>query len=123
MPTCDDPIECGHEAALGQWEARWEMLKNLLKITGTWGASHDLVFAEVEHALPTGLGVGERWLPLMADRVNIQLEPERTKRLIEVLRSAGAHPSGLGSYPAANDANALAEDIELMAQRQPGWRT
>lgn len=51
-----------------------------------------------------------------ASRILIQLEPERVKRLLEVLRSAGAHPSGLGSYEAANDANALADDIELMTQ-------
>jgi hypothetical protein len=48
------------------------------------------------------------------DRVTLQLEPARARRLIEVLRSAGAHPSGLGSYPAANDANMLADDIEAM---------
>ena len=50
-------------------------------------------------------------------RVTIQLEPERVKRLLEVLRSAGAHPSGLGSYEAANDANMLADDIELMVNK------
>lgn len=50
--------------------------------------------------------------------INIQMEPERAKRLVEVLRSAGAHPSGLGSYPAANDANALADDIEQMLEQQ-----
>jgi hypothetical protein len=42
----------------------------------------------------------------------IQLEPERLRRLVEVLRSAGAHPSGLGSYEAANDAAQLADEIE-----------
>jgi hypothetical protein len=115
---CDDPIECGHEAALGQWEARWEMLKTLLKMTGTWGASHDLAFERVEDELPTGLPVGGRWVPRMTGRVNIQLEPERASRLVQVLRSAGAHPSGLGSYPAANDANALADDIANMLARQ-----
>lgn len=40
------------------------------------------------------------------------LAPDRAKRLVEVLRSAGAHPSGLGSYAAANDANALADELE-----------
>jgi hypothetical protein len=45
----------------------------------------------------------------------IVLTPDRRKRLIEVLRAAGAHPSGLGSYEAAADALSLAEDLE--AQR------
>lgn len=52
-----------------------------------------------------------------ADRVTIQLEPDRAKRLLEVLRSAGAHPSGLGSYDLAADALELAVDIENMVDR------
>lgn len=54
------------------------------------------------------------------DRINLQLEPERLTRLVEVLKAAGAHPSGLGSYEAANDANVLAEDLATQAKTQ-GW--
>jgi hypothetical protein len=59
---------------------------------------------------------------VMPGRITFQLEPERVSRLVEVLRSAAAHPSGLGSYEAASDAGALADDIANMAQRQPEWR-
>ena len=55
---------------------------------------------------------------IFPERITIQLEPERVSRLIQVLRSAGAHPSGLGSYEAANDANALADDIANMVAPQ-----
>jgi hypothetical protein len=141
MPTCDDPIECGHEAAIGQWEARWYALRYTLRLhphLASTAALMDRVAAE----LPVGKPAGPRKVAealgfepdnhhnalvcpycCTPDRINIQLEPARVSRLVEVLRSAGAHPSGLGSYPAANDANALADDIANMAQRQPGWRT
>lgn len=58
--------------------------------------------------------------PGQDQRINLQLEPARVTRLLEVLQSAGAHPSGLGSYEAAADALAFAEDLGAMAERQ-GW--
>jgi hypothetical protein len=116
MTKCDDPIECGHEAALGQWEARWEMLKQMLKRAAPVEA-----WMRVEQELPVGLPVGERYIPRMTGRVTIQLEPERVTRLVEVLTSAGSHPSGLGSYAAAADALAFVEDISNMAEGQ-GWK-
>ena len=121
MPKCDDPIECGHEAALGQWEARWEFVKTWLKVSGSWGASHDMAFGEAEQTIPVGLPVGTKTIPIMEGRITIQLEPERVTRLREVLGAAGAHPSGLGSYEAANDALGFAEDIANMADGQMGW--
>lgn len=117
MTKCDDPIECGHEAALGQWEARWEMLRRMLALHPHLEQTAGLM-GRIEGELPTGLPVGADWISRMTGRITIQLEPERVSRLVEVLRSAGAHPSDLGSYPAANDANALADDIANMVARQ-----
>lgn len=54
-------------------------------------------------------------------RITIQLEPERITGLVGILKSAGAHPANLGSYAAANEAFALAEDVGNMAEPQ-GWR-
>lgn len=109
-----DPTETSREAALGQWEARWAALREM----GQWFVDHNMggpqhrvtvrsVMTEmdqIEQRIPTGKPVGV-----------VRLAPERVTRLIEILRSAGAHPFGLGSYEAANDANALADELE--AQR------
>lgn len=110
-----DPIETGREAALAQWEERWaQMRRTAQAIVDSLGINHSVTvgsvlteMGKIEERIPTGLPVGD-------GRVRIELEPERAKRLIEVLRAAGAHPSGLGSYEAANDANAFADDIEGM---------
>lgn len=133
-----DPIESGQEAALAQWEERWRLAMEIALRAGRIAPGSLQAIAE---RIPTGKPmdlphreVMRRTAELLgfepdnhhnalrcpycapAGRVTFQLEPERVKRLLEVLRSAGAHPSGLGSYEAANDANALADDIELMTQ-------
>jgi hypothetical protein len=108
MTKCDDPIECGHEAALGQWEARWEMLRDHLNPREQADAEMLVMLDRIEKEVITGQ-------PVMHPEVQVwvvRMFPERWKRLIEVLRSAGAHPSGLGSYEAANDANNFADIIE-----------
>lgn len=138
MTKCDDPIECGHEAAIGQWESRWDMLRQMLNLHPHLAQTAGLM-DRIEGEVPTGKRTGLPHQEIMRRTAEllrfepdnhhnavvcpycsqgmsvIRMSPARVKRLVEVLRSAGAHPSGLGSYEAANDANKLADDIESMA--------
>lgn len=113
-----DPIETGREAALGQWEARWEALRHYLadEVVMPVGRFYADYMDRIEAAIPTGLAVGERWVPRMTGRVNIQLEPERLDRLIELL-PLGLHQGDSVEPRDMYDADALAEDITNMKDR------
>lgn len=57
MAKCDDPIECGHQAALGQWEARWQMLRDQYEPSVREHAELHVTMDRIEKLLPTGLPV------------------------------------------------------------------
>jgi hypothetical protein len=67
---------------------------------------------------PDGEGDETITIHYYTDRVNLQLEPERAQRLFEILRAAGAHPSGLGSYDIANYAIALHDELTRQVMTQ-----
>jgi hypothetical protein len=110
--SIDDPIETGRQAALGQWEARWAALQATLKLTGTWGASHDLAFAKIEAEIPTGL-------PVADGRITFRLEPDEVTDLVRLLDDIGTLK--VHSLRTNSEAINLSAEIKRVAEQQ-GWR-
>jgi hypothetical protein len=106
LAGCDEEVSVTNlNLPNGRDDGASDMLTLLLGITDHLRKEHEGKFPWEDH-------------PGQDKRVNLQLEPERAQRLFEILGAAGAHPSGLGSYEAANDALALRTDLLAQVDRQ-----